>query len=395
MAQRDDQLPDPADYKDFSIKNAKDLQKGKDFQESILTKPQSLADYLLWQTRFLDFSDEDFKIAEEIIGNIDESGYLMCPLEEIAANHNLSPVHAENVLKQIHELEPPGIGARNLQEALLIQLKKKGEKTLLAQKIVGEFLPLLEKRDWQHLAKSLNVPLGEVREAVSQITRLEPKPGRTFYVEEPIVVVPDASIYWDDEEEKLMVEVHDESVPEIRISPYYKKLLRDKHSTEETKAFLKEKIQSAYNLIKSLQLRKSTIREITEAIVKEQGEFFLHGFSQLKPLRLKDIAGILGIHESTVSRALQGKYVSTPQGTIPYKSFFSTRLDTADGQDESQKSIMEKIKSLIAKENPAKPLSDEEIVTILKNEGVQIARRTIAKYRDILKILPSYLRRIR
>jgi RNA polymerase sigma-54 factor len=259
---------------------------------------------------------------------------------------------------------------------------------------VSLHLPLLEKRDWGELARVLRVDLEEVKKAAEIIAHLEPKPGRTFYSEEPIAVTPDATVSFNEEgQEAYKIEIHDETVPELRINSYYRHLLRNKTTDEKTKVFIREKIQSAINFLRALKLRKSTLREITEEIVRVQSQFFDKGFSHLVPLRLKDIAHTLGIHESTVSRALQGKYIATPQGTIPYKSFFSTRLETLHGEAESQKSIMEKIKSLVEKEDSGNPLSDQAIVGVLNQEGILIARRTVAKYRDLLKILPSHLRR--
>jgi RNA polymerase sigma-54 factor len=382
------------DYSDVSAADPGDLQKRKNYQESLLTKPEALSDFLLWQIRFQDFTEAEMKIAEEIIGNINEEGYLKATVEEIAGSCKAAVPEVEAVLQRIQQLDPPGIGARNLQEALLLQLQRKGPEAALALEIVEHHLPLLERKDWQQLAKILATNELEVKKAAQMIVALEPKPGRTFYVEEPIAVTPDAAIVFD-EEGKIKIEIQDENIPELRVNPYYRRLLRDSHTDEKTKVYLREKMQAALNFMRALKLRKSTLREITEQIVKVQPEFFEKGFSHLHPLRLKDISQTLGIHESTVSRALQGKYVTTPQGTIPYKSFFSTKMETTSGEAESQKSIMERIRALVESEDPKKPLSDEQIVKTLQGDGIVIARRTVAKYRDLLKILPSHLRRQR
>ena len=393
LSRIEDAYAESDDFKEVRSKDSEELQRSKDYQDSLITKPPSLNDYLLWQLRFLDLSEKEIKIAEEIIGNIGEDGYLKATLEEISGATGAETPKIETLLSKIQEFDPPGIGARNLQEALLIQLRKQNIDTALAQTIVKDHLPLLEKRDWPQIAKALHAAEDDIREAVKLIIRLEPRPGRSFLTHESLAIVPDSTVYLDPENGELKLDIHDERIPELRINPYYRKLLRDSRSDEKTKQFLKEKIQAAMNLLKSIQLRRSTLREISEAIMKEQPDFFTHGFSHLKPLRLKDVAGRIGIHESTVSRAIQGKYMVTPQGTIPYKSFFSVRLDTTDGQNESQKSIMERIRLIVSKEKSAHPLSDEDIVNTLKSEGVVIARRTVAKYRDILKILPSHLRR--
>lgn len=385
-------------YQDTSLADPQDLQRRKNFEESLLTSPEALSDFLLWQIRFLDLSDEGRKIAEEIIGNIDENGYLKCTVEEIATACSVDIGDVETILSQIQQLEPPGIGARNLQEALILQLKKKTSVPAadLGLEIVTHHLDSLKKRDWPHLAKVLGADIATVQKAADLIARLEPRPGRSFYSEEPTVITPDATVSFDDVDEgKLKIEIHDEIIPQLRINPYYRRMLRQKDLDPKTKEFLQQKMTAALNFIKSLTLRKSTLRQVTEELVKVQGEFFEKGFSHLHPLRLKDVARAIGIHESTVSRALHGKYISTPQGTIPFKSFFSTKMQTTTGVDESQKSIMEKIRSLVDSEDPAHPLSDQDILGRLQQEGIVIARRTVAKYRDLLKILPSHLRRRR
>ena len=417
------------DSLDLSRQDAKNLQEKKNFQEGLLTKTEALSDFLLWQVRLLDFSQEEVKIAEEIIGNIDDGGYFQGVLDEIAKNLNQPASKIEEILKRIQSLDPPGIGARNLQETLILQLTKKRDDAMrlasdlchserseesreilrrktpqddtgeleLALKIVSEHLPLLEKRDWNVLARVLNVAAEQIKKASLHIARLDPKPGRSFYADNTLGAPPDASITFNDEEdeqEPFKIEIHNEALREIRLSPYYRRLIRTKGMDTKTKAFLKEKMQAAIDFLRAIDLRQSTLRAITVEIVKAQPAFLEKGFAHLKPLRLKDISATLGIHESTVSRALHGKSIVTPQGMIPYKSFFSNKMETAEGS-ESQKSIMEKIRHLIAAEDSAKPLSDQEIVRQLGLEGIKIARRTAAKYRDLLKILPTHLRRQR
>ncbi len=394
LEQMDENFRENYGYQEISNQDPKDLQKRKNFQETLITKPEALSDFLMWQVRFIDFDETEKKIAEEIIGNIDEDGFFKATFEEVAAVCQAEVLQVEKVLEQIQQLDPPGIGARTLQEALILQLKKKGPEAVLAVQIATEYLPLLKKREWHQIAKILSTDEASIKNAVRLISRLEPKPGRTFYVEDPIAITPDASVsYSDEDDNKLKVEIHNESIPELRINLYYRKMLRDKNLDEKTKTFLREKMLAAVNFLKALKLRKSTLREITEELMKVQVEFFEKGFSHLRPLRLKDIAQTLGIHESTVSRALHGKYIQTPQGTIPYKSFFSTKLETTSGEEESQKSIMQKIRSLVEKEDAVNPLSDQEIVKRLQAEGIVIARRTVAKYRDLMRVMPSHLRR--
>jgi len=394
LSKWDDDHGENLNYQDLGWRASGEVQKEKDFQETLITREEALSEYLLWQSRFLGLSEDEAKIAEEIVGNIDEQGYLKSSVEEIAAACKADPAAVESILEKVQGLEPPGVGARNLQEALLLQLKRKELHDSLAATIVKSHLPLLEKRDWNQLAKTLNLDLAEIKKAAETIVRLEPRPGRSFYAAEPTAVTPDAVVRLNEEQDPpLTIEILQERIPQLRISAYYRKLLQDKTLDAKTKEFLKSKLQNAMDFLKAIGQRKSTLHEITLSIVKEQTEFFEKGFSHLKPLRLKDIAQNLNIHESTVSRAISGKYIQTPQGTIPYRSFFSSRVDTTSGEAESQRSIMAKIKKIISTEDPAKPLSDQEIVKILQKEGMVIARRTVAKYRDLLKVLPSHLRR--
>ena len=373
-----------------------DSLKKRNYQESIIQKTTTLTDYLMWQLHFLDLNEEDTRIAEEIVGNIDEDGYLKVTVEEISKSLGQPAPSIEKVLALIQTLDPPGVGARDLREALLIQISKSEKISSLARKIVEEHFNLLEKKHLQDIARKLGVSEDSVKIAFHEIARLEPKPGRIFYSNEPITVVPDASVFPDEDNPgHYKIEIHQESVPRLKVSPSYRAMLKDKKVDAQTRAFLKSKIDSAMWLIQAVAQRKSTLRSITEEIVKAQYEFFDKGFSQLKPLRLKDISERIGIHESTVSRAIAGKYLETPQGTIPYRSFFSNKMETDDGSLESQKSVAERIRQLITDEDKKKPLSDEKLVKILSSEGIKIARRTVAKYRDLLKILPTHLRKER
>jgi len=381
---------------DLSNASPEDARKSKDYQENLITTPETLADFLSWQAGVLKFSPEEQKASEEIIGNINEDGYLSATAEEMSEAAKVPLATLEKVLGIIHKFDPPGVGARNLQEALMLQLDRKGAEASLAYAIVSEHLPLLEKRDFKQLSRIFQTDLGKIQDAVGLIVRLEPKPGRQYYSNNNTAMTPDAIIYFSDEDsEKLKIDIYDETTPTLRINAYYRRLLRNRDTDEKTKTYVREKLQGAVNFIKALQLRKSTIREITEEIAKVQSEFFKKGFACMVPLRLKDVANKLNIHESTVSRAIQGKYVMTPQGTLPYKSFFSTRLETTSGEAESQTSIVEQIRMIITHETPETPLSDQDIVSKLHERGIRIARRTVAKYREILRIQPSHLRKKR
>ena len=381
---------------DLSRRKPEDMRKVRDFQETLITKPESLFDYLEWQIHFLELDATQKKIAAEIIGNIDPDGYLNASLEEIASATRAEVRAIEEVLRKIQALDPPGIGARDLREALLIQLERKGSPATLAQAIVRDHMALLAKRDWKMLVKIFSVSEPEIKKAADLISRLEPKPGRSFYVEEPIAITPDATVsIKEGTEDGLEIEIHNELIPELRINAEYRRMLREKGLDGKTKEFLKTRLASGMDFLKAIDLRGSTLRAITDEIVRAQPLFFTRGFSHLRPLRLKDIAERVHLHESTISRAIHGKYLKTPQGTIPYKSFFSQKVGVENDEGESQKSIMERIRSLVEKEDPLRPLSDQVIVKKLKEEGITLARRTVAKYRETLKILPTHLRRAR
>ena len=381
---------------DLSRRKPEDTRKVLDFQETLITKPESLFDYLEWQVHFLDLDATQKKIAAEIVGNIDPDGYLKATLEEISAATNVSLDATQEVLLKIQSLDPPGIGARDLREALLIQLGRRGPAAALAQAIVRDHMPLLAKRDWKMLGRIFSVSEPAIKAATDLIARLDPKPGRSFYDEESIAVTPDATVsIKGGTEDGLEIEVHNDILPELRINAEYRRMMREKGLDGKTKDFLKTRLTSGMDFLKAIELRGSTLKAITDEIVRAQPLFFTRGFSHLRPLRLKDIAERLDLHESTISRAIHGKYLKTPQGTIPYKSFFSLKVGTENNQDESQKSIMERIRALVEKEDPKKPLSDQVIVKRLKEEGITLARRTVAKYRESLKILPTHLRRTR
>ncbi|HNV87270.1 MAG TPA: RNA polymerase factor sigma-54 [Candidatus Omnitrophota bacterium] len=372
----------------------KESVRNKNFQDTLMTSRPTLQESLLSQLSLLNLNERETEIAREIIGNIDDDGYLRAEPAEIAEKLNAHSEDAERVLNLLQTMDPPGVCARNLRECLMLQLKKASQEHSLAMSIVRDCFELLERKHFADIAKKLGVPADAVSKAFHQISSLEPKPGRIFLSGAPIQVVPDATVSEDENNPgRYKIEIHEESVPRLRISPYYRKMLKARNTDAQTKKFLREKVGSALLLIRGLAQRKSTLLQITEEIVRIQQEFLEKGFSHLKPLRMKDVAETIGIHESTVSRAIAGKYLATPQGTVPYRSFFSVKMETERESPESQKSVMERVKNLVDGENKKKPLSDQEIVKLLHADGIKIARRTVAKYRDLLKILPTYLRK--
>ena len=375
-----------------------DLEKKHNYRESLITKQPTIFDYFAWQISFLELSESDKKIAEEMIGNINEDGYFRMDLDEFADLFRVPQEKIEDILNLLQTLDPPGVFGRDLREVLMLQLERREATPVnkLAYRILQDHFELFRKSQYDQIARAVSGPIEQVQKAAQVIGMLEPKPGRIFVKDENITVVPDVTISADlDDPLGYAIEIHDESIPSLRISRYYREMLKDKNVDAATKDYIKQKINAGMWFIKAIEQRKSTLRLITEVIVRIQQEFFEKGFSHLKPLTLRDIAQEINIHESTVSRALSGKYVSTPQGTIPFKSFFSNKMPTTDGDFESQKSVMEKIKKIIDSEDPRKPFSDAKLVKIMDVEGVKIARRTVAKYRELLRILPSHLRKQR
>ncbi|MFQ5949182.1 MAG: RNA polymerase factor sigma-54 [Nitrospiria bacterium] len=362
--------------------------------EQTLSKPTSLVEHLLWQLGLSAVTEKEKEIGSILIGDIDENGYLAVPLEEIACSAGPSVKPLEKVLKIIQGFDPPGVGARNLKECLLIQIAQLRLAGSLAEVIVCDYLPDLEKKRYQNIAKECNVPLQEVLQASKVIEHLEPKPGRPFYSVENYNVIPD--IYVVKLDGRYVVMLNDDGLPKLKISPYYRTLLRSKeHVADTTKAYLEEKFKSALWLVRSIEQRNRTIQLVGESIVKFQYEFLEKGVNYLKPLILRQIADDISMHESTVSRVTTNKYMHTPQGIYELKFFFNSSLPRIGNGYESLSSVAvrEKIRKMVSEEDPACPLKDQEIVGRLKEEDVEIARRTVTKYRSWLKIPPANRRK--
>ncbi len=359
--------------------------------EASFSKPEGLATYLLNQLRTSDLPVDDRDIALFVIGNLDRGGYLRVTIEEVATACRKPVEDAERVLKLIQSFDPPGVASRDLRECLLNQLEHSGHGESLAKRIVEFHLDKLELRRYDLIAREENVPLSDVYEAVREIQRLEPRPGRQFIDEPPIYVTPD--IYVRKIGDDYVISLNETGMPRLRLNPKYRELLIN-GKTEElpNKEYLQDRLRSAAWLIKSIHQRQQTIYRVTESIMKFQREFLDQGVSSLKPLVLRDVAGDVGMHESTVSRVTTNKYVHTPQGIFELKFFFSSGLKSGAGEISSE-SVKERIRALVMAENPRRPLSDRAIVEQLRREGVDIARRTVAKYREMLNILSSSRRK--
>ncbi|MCO6430759.1 MAG: RNA polymerase factor sigma-54 [Deltaproteobacteria bacterium] len=359
--------------------------------EATLTKSESLYDHLVSQLRMADIDREQLPVVMHIVCNLNRDGYLCCSHEEIAEAVGCSLEQVEKAMEIVKTLEPAGIAARDLRECLLMQLHLHGLGDSLEWRIVSEHLDKLERKKYDQIAKSEKVSLDEVYKAVQAIQHLEPRPGRIFSDETVRYIIPDIYVYKVDGE--YVISLNEDGMPKLRVSSYYLKLLKGSETNGNPhKEYLNERLKAASWLIKSIHQRQQTIFRVTESIVKFQKNFFDYGIEKLKPLVLKDVADDIGMHESTVSRVTTNKYVHTPQGVFELKFFFSTGIKTGDG-DVSSSTIKEKIKQIIASETPDKPISDQQIVDMLKSANIEIARRTVAKYRESLGILSSSKRK--
>jgi RNA polymerase sigma-54 factor len=360
--------------------------------ENIMVKRTLLPDHLMWQLRLSDMSEADKEIGVLIVGSLDQDGYLTLTVDEVAFLANVWPdtARVEAVLGRVQQLDPPGVAARDLPECLLIQLRQLGcGDDSLPARIVREHLGLLESRRFDRMARELGVTVEQIGEATKVISMLEPKPGRDFGDGETRYVTPDVYVHKVGEE--WVVTLNEDGLPRLRVSSFYRQMLGQGGS--EAKGYIQEKMRAAAWLIKSIHQRQRTLYMVTSSIVKFQQEFLERGVAHLRPLVLKDVANDIGMHESTVSRATAGKYVHTPQGTFELKYFFTSSLRSGHGEEVSAESVKDKIRNIIAAEDARKPYSDQHIAEMLAKETIDIARRTVAKYRELMGILPSSKRK--
>jgi RNA polymerase sigma-54 factor len=365
----------------------------REFMFNSLTQGTSLQENLIGQVRVSELNNGEVSIAEMIIGNIDDYGYLKSTVEELAMTTSVEPERIEKVLSVIQSFHPPGVGCRDLRECLLLQLERKKLKHTLEYKIVNECFDALSKRRIPEIARVLGRELDEIQDALQRIANLEPRPGRQFLPDNDIYVVPEVFVEKGDDGE-FVVSTNNDHIPHLRISNHYKDLMAQAESSSEVRNYIREKIRAGKFLIKSLHQRQSTILNIGREIVKRQREFMEKGTAHLKPLTMVMVAEVVGVHETTVSRAVSGKYMQTPHGVFEMKYFFTSGLQTSGGEAMSNTSVKEMIEEIFGKENQTKPLSDQEVVAMLQAKGIQIARRTVAKYRMELGILPSNLRKV-
>lgn len=360
--------------------------------ENTLTKATSLEDHLVWQLRLSRLTEHEEATGLYIIGNLDPNGYLGLSLDEVCQATGAELEEAERVLKQIQFFDPVGVAARDLKECLLIQLENLKLSQSLAARIVVDHLSQLETKRYEKLARELGVSIEEIIAASQLIASLEPKPARNFEQEEVRTIIPDVSVEKIGDE--YVVFLNEEGVPRLRVSSLYRRMAgQEGKEEEEARQYLQEKVRAATWLIKSIQQRQQTLYRVTQCIFKFQSDFLEDGVSRLKPMVLRDVAESIGMHESTVSRATANKYVHTPQGLFELKFFFQSGLKSGNHEDVASESVREKIRSIISTEDPKKPYSDQQIAGFLGQETIDIARRTVAKYREAMGILPSSKRR--
>lgn len=358
--------------------------------ENVLTKTGSLEDHLSWQLSMAQLNNDERKLGELIIGNLSDDGYLNANLEDLARETGMEIEDAGEILKIVQNFDPVGVASRNLKECLSIQAKFMKPRQPLVERIIDNHLGDLERKNYGAVAKALGLPLPQVIEATKLILEFEPKPGRSFNSGDTQYITPDIYVYKVGEE--FMIVLNEDGMPKLRISPYYKNILASaqKDQNKVTKEYVQDKLRSAVWLIRSIHNRQKTIYKVTEAIVRRQRDFFEKGVQLLKPMILKDVANDIGMHESTISRVTTNKFVHTPVGIFELKYFFNSSISAADGSDSlASEAVKEKIRQMVSKEDGKNPLSDQKIVELLRSENIEIARRTVAKYRDMLGILSS------
>ncbi|PYP60148.1 MAG: RNA polymerase sigma-54 factor [Gemmatimonadetes bacterium] len=388
----------------------RDMSEAREYVEPVPVESKDLSDYLREQMRLLDLTPRQQLLAEEFIGNIAEDGYLGATLEEIARGANqllqehaaeaegdvqpqlFTTAEAEEMLRIVQKLDPPGVGARDLRECLLLQLEARAETDTLAHRLVRDAFDDLKAHRWSDLGKRFGLDATEVQKVADELAKLDPKPGLQHSAANEAYIIPDLVVEKIDGEYKVFL--NDAGLPRLRISKTYQDIARDKKKFQgENKDFINQRMNSAHWMIQAIEQRRQTMLKVMNFIVDRQREFFEKGVEYLKPLTLREVADVINMHESTVSRVTNEKYVQTPRGLLPLKFFFSSGLSTTTGEDASARAIRAQIQKMVADEDPKNPLTDQQIVEMFAQRGVRIARRTVAKYRDQLSILPARMRK--
>src|ERR1700722_19928623 len=382
------------DYLDPGYKSPASESVEKPSFETFLSQPQTLPDYLRSQLSIGLLDDETRDAAESIIGNLDEDGYLTATLAEMAdqAGHRLEIM--EPALKAVQSLDPAGVGARDLRECLLLQIESGNGKGGVAWQIISSHMRLLEMRQFKELAKVLQRPQEHIDIAVAMIRHLNPRPGVRFSGPGPRSVEPD--VYFIREGEDFLIQMNDDELPQLRLNAQYRKMLdRDQGATKEVRDYVRERYSSAIQLMKNIEQRKHTILRVCEAIRRRQFEFLTEGIDALRPMMIKDVAEEVGVHPSTVSRAVANKYAHTPHGVYELRYFFSEAVQGPSGGETPLLLLKRRVKKMIEEEDSKRPLTDDQITSRLQSEGIDVTRRTVAKYREDMKIPSTHQRRVR
>jgi RNA polymerase sigma-54 factor len=395
----------------FDAGGRREEHEEREYYEPVTVDSRDLSDHLRDQVSLLDLSPRQMYLADEFIGNINEDGYLACGLDKIVEGVNESvqkvveegerevsdlPLYtmaeAEEMLGIIQSLDPPGVGARDLRECLMLQLREAGLEHSVPFRLVRDCFDELIAHRWSEISKRFGISPIDVQKAADEIAKLDPKPGLVYSDASDNYIIPDLIV--DKIDGKYHVFLNDANLPRLKLSKAYQEIARDKKKFEgENKEFISNKLNSANWMIQAIEQRRQTMLKVMNYIVERQREFFEKGVQFLKPLTLREVAEVINMHESTVSRVTNEKFVQTPRGVLPLKFFFSSGLSTTAGEDVSARGIKAQIQKLVAEENPKHPLTDQAIVNILKESGVQIARRTVAKYRDQLGVLSARMRK--
>jgi len=380
-----------SDYNKGWAESPYESKEAPSFENVTASKP-SLQSHLMWQLNMTRVNETVKEIAIHIIGNLDDDGYLTVPVDELSQMTLRPPEEVLETLSIVQKFDPVGVAARDTRECLLIQARFQNFGGTLVEKIILDYMDKLENKKYDLIVKSLSVPLEEVLDAISIITTFEPKPGRQYTDEETIYISPDIYVFKMGDDYEIVL--NEDGLPKLKINAYYRDILTSKEALEDgTKQYIQDKLKSAAWLIKSIHQRQRTIYRVTHSIVRFQKEFLEKGITHLKPLVLRDVAEDIQMHESTISRVTTNKYVHTPQGVYELKYFFNSAIHCLDGESVSSETVKEHLKNIIKSEDRARPYSDQEIADMLKQHNIDVARRTVAKYREGLSILPSRKRR--
>src|ERR1700723_1788497 len=361
--------------------------------EKFLSSPTGLSEHLAWQLSVTICSETVQELAESIIGNLDENGYLTASVEELLQGGKYSQDDLDDALAVVQDFDPIGVGARDLRECLLLQLKAFDPQNTLAHQIVSDHLKQVQGNQLKEVARALNRPVEVVKRALDVIRKLDPRPGLRYNKTEPRLVEPD--VYFRKVDDQWQAFLNEDDMPQLRLSPTYRRLLVRDAADRDVRNYVKERFTAAIQLMKNIEQRKHTILRVCNSILRRQGDFLDYGPDHLKPMMIKEVAEEVGVHPSTVSRAVANKYVHTPQGVLELRSFFSESVNGPQGGEMSLLSLKRRVKQMIEEEDTAHPLTDEQITKKLGDEGIHVTRRTVAKYREDLRIPSTHRRRVK